>query len=441
MRTSKWKLPCIWCVCLICANFCMGFAASAHELRVLHHFCSEQACADGAFPKDNLVRDSSGNLYGIAHMGGAYNHGAVFQARKTEGGWKYKVIYDFCSVELCADGADPDGGLIIDADGALYGTATAGGKDAPDGVAFKLTPDAYGKNWNLRVLYDFCSQLNCVDGAAPAAALAYQGKDSGAPYDGVSPLYGVALGGGANIRGVAFELKPRPNDQWRFKVLWNFCSKGGSFCLDGRSPQMPLLVDPKGNLFGVTPSGGFENVGVVFELRQKNDVWTETTIYSFCPSAGCVDGAVPSSALLRDSEGNLYGTTTAGGNPIQGGVLYKLSPRKSGWKQKNLHTFCSEPNCLDGNSPGWGLTGTDSGALLGMTISGGENDSDLGGDGTIYKIKKDAFKVIYNFCNRKDCADGGLPEASVITEASGDLFGTAYTGGSNDRGTLFELKK
>src|SRR5206468_2246383 len=117
------------------------------------------------------------------------------------------------------------------------------------GIVFKLTPHNGGKRWSFREIYDFCSLPDCADGLFPAS-LTYAGAASGAPYDGTSPLYGVAEFGGKNGKGVAFQLTPKPRAQWSEHVLYDFCARPA--CADGTDPAFDLLLDANGNLFGVT---------------------------------------------------------------------------------------------------------------------------------------------------------------------------------------------
>jgi len=155
---------------------------------VLHRFCSQSGCADGEHPHAGLVLDTAGNLYGTTYYGGSnvYNGGVVFKlaADGTE-----TVLYNFCSQSGCTDGAEPVGGLVIDAAGTLYGTTSAGGASG-GGVVFKLAPDG-----TETVLYNFCSQSGCADGAEPWAGLV---------TDTAGNLYGTTVGGGDYGGGVVF---------------------------------------------------------------------------------------------------------------------------------------------------------------------------------------------------------------------------------------------
>ena len=242
-----------------------GGPAVAAKFKVLHSFCRggmHHLCGDGSNPQSGLVGDSAGNFYGTNTTAGT-NFGTAFELeRKPGGAFKFKTIYRFCSNGFC--GQNPNGALVIDTNGNLYGTA--------DNLVFELSPQADKKLWSEKILYQFCSQSNCTDGSVAAGGLTYASASSGTTYDGVSPLYGVTAEGGANNGGTAFQLTFN-GGSWTEKVLYSFCSQGGSNCTDGKSPSGGVLMDNSGNLYGVTFYGGnpFEGVGggVVFQLSAK----------------------------------------------------------------------------------------------------------------------------------------------------------------------------
>jgi uncharacterized repeat protein (TIGR03803 family) len=211
--------------------------------------------------------------------------------------WAQKgtVLYSFCAQTSCADGANPMAGLVFDQKGNLYGTTSAGGSGIHGqwGAVFKLAPE--GK---YTVLYSFCEQNGCSDGALPNAGLIFDRKGD---------VYGTTLEGGARGSGVVFKLTPEGD----YSVLYNFCVLNG--CTDGGYPAAGLVFDQKGNLYGTTVSGGANGQGVVFKLTPKGK---ETVLYSFCALKSsqndCADGALPYAGLVLDEKGNLYGTTFSG---------------------------------------------------------------------------------------------------------------------------------
>jgi len=298
----------------VCGFLCCS-AASAATYRVLYTFCSKSFCDDGQMPVAGLVMDAAGNLYGTTFHGGRDDAGVAFELAKNGSGWTYKVLHQFCALSNCTDGGSPWANLIVDVHGNLFGTTSGGGNSSDGGVVFMLSPKKSGKKWKLSILYTFCPQPNCPDGASPMAGLSYAGQASGALYDGKPPLYGTTEYGGSSGDGVAFELAMKKG-RWRESVLHSFCTQGGSGCTDGNTPGAPLLVS--GNtLYGTTIFGGNgSNGGVAFVLSRDAEpkAWSEKVLYDFCALQNCADGDEPYAGLSEDSAGNLYGTTPYGGN-------------------------------------------------------------------------------------------------------------------------------
>jgi uncharacterized repeat protein (TIGR03803 family) len=254
---------------------------------------------DAAYPGGTLVRDPSGNFYGTTGDGGASGvGGAVFKLDTTG---NETVIYSFCSQNpngICLDGKTPNGGLIMDAKGNLYGTTLYGG-NTDGGTVFKL--DASG---NETVLYSFCPvQGSCTDGAGPEAGLVMDARGN---------LYGTTPFGGAE-NGVVFKLDTRGHET----VLHNFCTKPR--CPDGKEPRAGLVLDAKGFLYGTSDRA-------VFKVRT-------TGSFSVLHAFGGVPGPVlPVGGVVLDALGNIYGTTSSGGPgnctlEFGGcGVVFKITP-------------------------------------------------------------------------------------------------------------------
>jgi uncharacterized repeat protein (TIGR03803 family) len=266
--------------------------------RVLYNFCSQSGCSDGAYPQAGLIDDAAANLYGTTREGGTAGAGVVFK-RAPDG--TETVLYSFCSQSGCADGANPTAGLLMDGAGNLYGMTPSGG-GAGAGVVFKLAPDG-----TQTVLYSFCAQVLCVDGANPQGGLI---------IDAAGNLYGTTFSGGDHD-GVVFQLAPDGTET----VLYRFCSQTG--CADGAHPAPAgLVMDAAGSLYGITRNGGASGQGVVFKLAPDG---TESVLYSFCSQSNCTDGAAPSGGLIIDPVGNLYGMTSSGG-AVDHGVVFILTP-------------------------------------------------------------------------------------------------------------------
>lgn len=430
----------VWFAIVLAVNFALGFlccsAAPAATYRVLYTFCSRAFCNDGQMPVAGLVMDAAGNLYGTTVHGGQSDAGVVFELAKNGGRWKYKVLHQFCARNNCTDGATPWGSLIVDIHGNLFGTAGGGGSTSDDGTIFMLSPKDSGKEWKLSILYTFCPRANCPDGEGPMAGLSYSGQASGTLYDGVSPLYGTTEFGGSNGFGVAFELAMK-RGRWRETVLHSFCTQGGSVCTDGNTPAAPLLVSGS-SLYGTTIAGGNSSGGgLVFALSRDagTKTWSETVLYDFCALQNCADGDEPYAGLSEDSAGNLYSTTPYGGNRCANGshcgVVFQLA---TGGTENVMHDFCSGPGCPDGSGPYGNLISDASGNMYGTTAYEGS-----GGGGTVFELGK-TFSVLYDFCSQANCSDGEVPYAPVIMDRAGNLFGTTTIGGSDQQGgVVFEL--
>lgn len=310
------------------------------------------------------------------------------------------VLYSFCSQTNCTDGANPLATLVADAAGNFYGTTYDGGA-TNDGEVFKLAPDG-----TLTVLHSFAG----TDGAFPYAGVI---MDSG------GNLYGTTAEGG-NGFGTVFKLA----SDGTFSTLYGFHNS------DGAEPLAGLLMDAGGNLYGTTAEdnqvgrGG----GVVFEIAEDG---TEKQLYSFCSQSGCSDGAVPYAPLIMDSSGNLYGTAAEGGIVTGScnlgcGTVFEIT---SGGKEKTLHTFLDEQ---DGAAPLGGLAFGTGKSLIGVTSSGGSHD-----DGTVFKVsRKASFRGLHEFGGK---GDAQLPYAALIPDGGGGFYGTACIGGASKKGAVFNI--
>ncbi len=205
-----------------------------------------------------------------------------------------------------------------------------------------------------------------------------------------------------------------------FAVLHSFV--GGSS--DGAAPQSGLIRDKNGNLYGTTVYGGSSNFGVVFRVATNGRF---TVLHSFAGS----DGGYPQhGSLLMDTKGNLYGTNQQGGAAGNCGVVYKLS--KSGTLTV-LHSFAG------GTTDGCGAVGTPAmdrlGSLYGTTFEGGASN-----EGIVWKVSKRGTEtVLHSFAG--GTTDGGHPYAGVIRDAKGNLYGDTFEGGATGVGTVYELSK
>jgi len=251
--------------------------------------------------------------------------------------------------------------------------------------------------------------------------------------DSAGNLYGTAEFGGVYNRGVVFRLSKNVTGPWTETVLHNF--KGGTS--DGETSHASVVMDEAGNLYGTTTAGGTgacpQGCGVLFQLTPTaSGPWTETIVHQF---AGGSDGAQPYSSVIFDAPGNLYGATTAGGSH-NAGVVYKLTPAGPGlWNETVIYNFLGSP---DAATP-WAAPVFDAaGHLYGITANGGAN-----GKGAIYGLAPQpdgSWKesVLHSFIPSTDGSD--LFE-SLVLDDSGNLYGSAETGGSANCGVAFELAK
>jgi uncharacterized repeat protein (TIGR03803 family) len=390
---------------------------------VVHSFTGYPT--DGAYSKAGLVKDASGNFYGTTLNGGSNNYhnssgdGAVFKV--TPSGAESVIWYFGSGV----DGWSPQfGDLIIDAGGNLYGTTNRGGSyDA--GTVFELSPNGNG-GWNEAVLLSLGGP---GDGANPYARLA---------LDGGGNLFGATTQGGASNLGIVFELSRDGSGGWSETVLYSF---GGT--PDGSSPR-GVIVDASGNVYGTTFGGGANNWGTVFELSPPvvaGNPWTEKVLWNF--GAG-LDGKMPIGSLIMDGSGILYGTTLVGGayNAVgtQGccGTVFKLAPQSGGtWAETILWSFGNPKTKGDGQEPQVGLLMDSGGNLYGTCYTGGSS-----GRGTAFKLVKPlpgstwSETILWNFASG---ADGASPSSDLVFDSNGKLWGTTYSGGTPQRGTVFKI--
>ena len=273
-----------------------------------------------------VVFDGAGNLYGTAG-GGLYGRGTVFElSPKTGGGWGVKTLHNFGGGPK--DGISPIGNLVIDGAGNIYGVTYMGGAhtaSAVGGTVFELSPPAAGRTyWLETILHSFGVGLNVPagDGWDPVAGLV---------MDGAGNLYGTTFNGGiydtANTGGTVFEVSPVPGGGWTETVLHNFSENN----IDGFWPCGSLTLDSAGNLYGTASAGGSAVdssvylYGVAFELSPPaagSTAWTETILHPF---GARKDGQYPTSNLIFDDAGNLFGTTNRGGT-LGGGVVFEVTP-------------------------------------------------------------------------------------------------------------------
>lgn len=350
----------------------------AQTFTVLYTFTNE---AQGWQPDAAPILDSAGNLYGTTQYGGtAGGFGTVF-GLDTKG--HEKVLYSFAGEP---DGEDPDGGLVADRLGNLYGVTLYGGTAGGYGTVFRLS-----HNGSLTLLHSFASN---PDGADPHGSVIGDPQGNG---------YGTTqFGGAAGGFGTVYKV----NAQGEQSVLYSFAGTP-----DGEDPEAGLVKDGAGNLYGTTVYGGTAGgFGTVFKLDRTGKL---TLVHSF---AGTPDGENPYAGLVGDSAGNAYGTTKYGGTAGGFGTVFKID--RTG-KLTLLHSFAGNP---DGVNPMAGVVLDPAGNIYGTTFYGGTS-----GYGTVFEIDSSGkFTILHSF---NAAPDGANPLGGLTRDAAGNLYGTTSDGG------------
>jgi uncharacterized repeat protein (TIGR03803 family) len=289
-----------------------------------------------AIPYSGLLQSSDGNIYGTTASGGSSGRGTVFKI--TPSGTE-TVLYSFP-----AGSSEPYTGLVQGTDGNFYGTTGANGT-SDDGTVFKITPSG-----TETVLHAFAK--SGTDGQIPYAGL-IQGSDGN--------FYGTTYFGGANGFGTVFKVTPSGTET----VLYSFA--GGS---DGEHPYGGVIQGGDGNFYGTTYQGGTSGYGTVFKVTPSG---IETVLYTFAGGSG--DGATPEAGVIQGRDGNFYGSTLQGGASGLG-TVFELTPSGT---ETILHAFAGGSG--DGANPGANLVQASDGNLYGTTAAGGP-----GGHGTFFKV-------------------------------------------------------
>ena len=292
------------------------------------------------------------------------------------------------------DGSTPYGAVVRDSSGNLYGTTTQGGTSNL-GTIFKTTSTG-----TTTVLHNFSGN---PDGSTPYGSLV---------MDSSGNLYGTTIAGGTSNLGTVFKRTSAGTTS----ILHSFSGNP-----DGSTPYGGLFIDSSGNLYGTTTQGGTSNLGTVFKTTSTG---TTTVLHSF---SGNPDGSTPYyNGLVRDSSGNLFGTTTQGGTSNKGTVFKTTSTGTT----TVLHSFSGNP---DGSTPYGGLVVDSSGNLYGTTINGGTSNI-----GTVFKTTSTGTTtILHNFTGNPD---GSVPYGSLVIDSTGTLYGPTTSGGTSNMGTVFKLK-
>jgi uncharacterized repeat protein (TIGR03803 family) len=395
--------------------FLSGTLASAATYSTIFRFNG----TNGLQSRSGLVADSQGNLYGVTASGGSNaclpkGCGVVFElSPATGGGWTEKVIYTFKGAP--SDTAFPVTDLVFDTHGNLFG-----GTEAANGASaiFELTPGTGGA-WTEKIIFNFSAVY-----FSPTGQLAFDSKGN---------LYGTVIGGPTfeNYGGV-YEITPQSNGTWVANLIHGFTDTDG----DGEQPFGGVVVDGQGNVYGTTYRGGTNNWGIVYELTPNNGTFTEKILHTF---TNLSDGGNPNVPLLLDSSGNLYGTT-GGGGPVDSpyGLVYELSPNGSTWTETVLYNFGRYPAASLGSN----VVFDSHGNLYGTTQDGGTQCNGPG-CGTVFKLTPQTSgpwksTTLHVFAS---AGDGSVPVAGVVLDPAGNIYGITEFGGDRDgKGTIFEIQ-
>ncbi len=365
--------------------------------------------SNGALPASGLIQASDGNFYGVTSEGGANGTGTVFRIGPAAS-TSFTVLYSFGSGNS-TDGQKPTGALVEANDGNLYGTTTVGGANGT-GTVFRITFSG-----TESVLYSF-GNIGSLDASNPYASL-IQANDGF--------LYGTAPSGALNGTGAIFRVDLSGNET----LIYQF---GASTSTDAQSVQAPLIQATDGNLYGVSPRGGINGTGTIFRVSLAGD---ESVVHSFGPGAGA-DGSNPLTAgLLQASDGNFYGTTTAGG-PDGLGTIFKMT---IAGVESVLVSF-TNANSAHGLQPYGGLIQGSDGNLYGTTAYGGTN-----GTGTVFSIPPSGVgSTLYSF-GPQPGSDGQAPTGNLVQGQDGLIYGVTSEGGTDNNsaagnfgGTVYVLQ-
>jgi uncharacterized repeat protein (TIGR03803 family) len=340
--------------------------------------------SDGSNPYAGLVRAGDGSLYGTAPVGGIYGEGTVFRIG-TNGA--FTPLYSFTGGD---DGANPYASLIQASDGSLYGTTSSGGGYYGGGTVFKLTT-----NGAFTLLHGFIGTVQ----VEPSGSLQIIGGN----------LYGTTEYSGIYGQGSVFQVAANG----ALTTVYSFSYTTGDY------PESGLIQGSDGSLYGTTYQGGTYDYGTVFQISTNGAF---TLLHSF--SGSISDGIYPKAALVQAGGGYLYGTTYQGGTNGYG-TVFRISTNGA---FTSLHSF----DYSDGGYPEAALVQAGDGFLYGTTTGGGSY-----GWGTVFRISTNgAFTSLYSLTGGND---GAYPQAALVQANDGFLYGTAYQGGTNGDGTVFQI--
>lgn len=401
---------------LIAIVTAMGPTALGQTFTVIHNFTGG---VDGANPSAGVTIDANNNIYGTTFAGGGVGRfGTVFSLDNDGGGWTLDVLYAFAGGQ---DGAGPAARLIIGQDGILYSTTSAGGGGPclqsngyrGCGTVYSIRPPAQAPatvvfDWSSTILYRFSGS----NGSYPQGELT---------FDQAGNIYGTTADGGSAGLGLIYSLTPS-NGGWAQSILYQPQGNG-----DGAYPWNGVVFDQSGNLYGTFTDNGPHGYGAVYELAPSGSGWSESTIYGFTYQGN--DGANPQGGLIIDQSGNLYGSTVH--RAAGGGTVFELVPSGGGWSYDFIYGLSGGIDL----GPYDKLLLDSSGNLYGTTFGDGRY-----GYGSVFKLAPSGggwnYTSLHDFTGR---SDGANPTCRLAFDSSGNLYGTASSGGAYAKGVVFQI--
>ncbi len=436
---------------------------SSGLLSTVVDFTGTGALAPGSRPSGPLHPDGPGVWWGTTFAGGPGGHGTVF--RYTTEGDVFESLGSFTGPAGATPGRGPHSPLVADGTGALWGVTLSGGS-GNYGTIFKIVKNPF-------------SISSIVEFSGSGGSSAGNGPSGGLMADDAGKLWGLTNGGGPAELGGIYRIDPetgaytrvldflrtsgnpsvalpgaglvRGLDGW----LWGTSRRGGTFnagtvytvnpatgaaalvveftgqtgAARGADPVAELAPDDQGNIWGSTVAGGTQNLGTVFRINASTKVFTTITDF-----AG-TNGRNPASRLFLDGSGQLWGTCEAGGDSqSQGGTIFKINPTTG--ELTTVVSFTGISGAVVGDGPAAGLTPDGGGYLWGTTYEGGEFNQ-----GTIFKVAvaSGAFTSVLSFSGSQGDTTGSNPSATLVKDSAGFLWGTTEFGGMDSSGTVFKV--
>ena len=402
------------------------------SFETLVSFTGTSGTALGQNPDPTLLSDAAGDLFGMTSAGGSNSDGTVFELQNNSGIYTFKTLVNFTGTSGLYLGSYPNGGLIKDAAGDLFGTTRMGGGTANEGTVFELQNNS-GTYTSFKNLVSFTGTSGAAVGALPVEGLY---------IDGTGDLFGTTASGGnagtgpfSGGYGTVFELQDNMGN-YTFKNLASFTGTSGLYL--GAQPFTSLTADGTGDLFGITDYGGstsYPGAGTVFELQNTSGSYSFKNLVNF----NGTNGLNPIPPLIADTAGDLFGV--CGGGASNDGTVFELQNNSGSYTFKNLVSFTGTSGAAPGQTTtaaSAALLADSAGDIFGVTSSGGTSS-----DGTVFELQNNSGSYTYlnlvNFTGTSGATPGQTPSAALLLDTAGDLLGTTSSGGTSNDGTVFDI--